>query len=116
VSTGRTGIDPTKEADMASFLFTYRAPKQYAPGAPEAVAEWKTFFSGMERHLVDMGKPAFVRETVGATSDTVLSGYSLVDADDLDAALAIAKDCPLVSRGGGVEVGELTDVDEIVSA
>jgi hypothetical protein len=116
VSTRRTDTDPTKEADMASFVFTYRAPKDYAPGAPEAVAEWKAFFSGMDRHLVDMGKPAFVRETVGVTSDTVLGGYSLVNADDLDAALAIANDCPLVSRGGGVEVGELTDVDEIVSA
>ncbi|HEY7137346.1 MAG TPA: YciI family protein [Acidimicrobiia bacterium] len=101
---------------MASFLFTYRAPTQYAPGTPEAVAEWKAFFAAMGGHLVAMGEPVFTRETVGATNDTVLGGYSLVDADDLDAALAIAKDCPLVSRGGGVEVGELTSVDEGVSA
>lgn len=101
---------------MASFVFTYRAPKQYAPGAPQAVAEWKAFFDAMGEHLVNMGNPVFERDTVGVTSDTVLGGYSLVDADDLDAAVAIAKSCPLVSRGGGVEVGELANVDVSLSA
>jgi hypothetical protein len=101
---------------MASFVFTYRAPKQYTPRQTEVVAQWKAFFQGMGGHLVAMGNPVFTRETVGTTSDTVLGGYSLVDADDLDAALAIARGCPLVARGGGVEVGELTSVDESSSS
>ncbi len=101
---------------MATFVFTYRAPKQYTPGEPQAVAEWKAFFGAMGDHLVDMGKPVFERDTVGTTNDTVLGGYSLVDADDVDAALVIAKQCRLVSRGGGVEVGELTNVDVSLSA
>ena len=41
-------------------------------------------------------------------SFTELGGYSIVSADDLSAAVAIARSCPALSAGGGVEVGELT--------
>jgi hypothetical protein len=37
-----------------------------------------------------------------------LGGYTLVTADDLEAAVALAKGHPLLRQGGGVEVGELT--------
>ena len=39
----------------------------------------------------------------------MLGGYSLIDADSLDQAIALAQSCPLVDHGGGVDVGELTD-------
>lgn len=32
----------------------------------------------------------------------------MVTADDLEAAVALAKDHPLLHQGGGVEVGQLT--------
>jgi hypothetical protein len=38
----------------------------------------------------------------------VLGGYTLITADSLDAAVALAEGHPLITRGGGVEVGELT--------
>ena len=31
-------------------------------------------------------------------------------ADNLDEALTLAKACPIVAAGGGVEVGELADL------
>jgi hypothetical protein len=31
--------------------------------------------------------------------------YSVVSAEDMDSALALAKDCPVLRVGGGVEVG-----------
>jgi hypothetical protein len=31
--------------------------------------------------------------------------YSVVSAEDMDSALALAKDCPVLPVGGGVEVG-----------
>jgi len=34
----------------------------------------------------------------------------VIHADDLEAATAIAKGCPHLERGGGVEVGQLGDV------
>jgi hypothetical protein len=48
---------------------------------------------------------------VGDTGpSTQLGGYSVITADDIDAALAIAKRCPSVARGGGVEIGLLADL------
>ncbi len=39
------------------------------------------------------------------------TGYSIVEAADIDAATAIAKGCPVVTHGGGsVEVGETFEV------
>jgi hypothetical protein len=41
---------------------------------------------------------------------THLCGYSFVTADDLESAVALAKGAPVVSAGGGVEVGEITEL------
>jgi hypothetical protein len=35
----------------------------------------------------------------------VSSGYTVVTADSLDEAVALAATCPLLARGGGIEVG-----------
>ena len=53
----------------------------------------------------------YSRATVGGSAGgTPLGGYSLVTAQSLDEAVTLAKDCPIVAAGGGVEVGELADV------
>jgi hypothetical protein len=43
-------------------------------------------------------------------SSTQLGGYSIVTADDLHQATAIAVQCPTVTRGGGVEVAALAEL------
>jgi hypothetical protein len=109
---------PTKEDPiMPTFLFTYRNHKAYIPGSPETVssetaAAWRDFFEGMESNLEDMGKPVFTRTTVGECDEsTVLGGYSLVSAESIEEALALAERCPILEHDGGVEVGELTPLD-----
>jgi len=94
---------------MSTYLFTYRAPKGYVAGAPESIAAWRAFFAGLGEQLTEPGNPVFARTTSGnCGADTVLGGYSLVVADDLESAATLAKDCPYVAAGGGVEVGEVT--------
>ena len=39
-----------------------------------------------------------------------MSGYTLIDADSLDAALVMAKACPFLEIGGTLEVSELVDM------
>jgi hypothetical protein len=39
-----------------------------------------------------------------------LSGYSLIEADSLDAAVQFAKGCPVLADGGSVEVAEAIDM------
>jgi hypothetical protein len=96
---------------MMTFLFSYRSPADYQP-RPDTRDAWSSFFEGMGTNLVDRGNPVFESTTLGTCeSDTVrLGGYSLVTADDLDAAVAIAKACPFLSQGGGVEIGVITEI------
>lgn len=96
---------------MATFLFSYRMPEGFTPGRPEAVAAWTAWSEGMGASVADPGQPVFESATLGdCGSGTRLGGYSLITADDFDAALALAKGCPAVQEGGGVEVGMLAEV------
>lgn len=97
---------------MPTFVFAYRAPKDYTPGSAETMAAWTAWFENMGAQLQDYGNPVFARQTVGDTGDeTVLGGYSIISADDLESAVTLAKGCPMVGAGGGVEVGELTPLE-----
>jgi hypothetical protein len=96
---------------MSSYVFVYRAPTDYEGGSMDAFAAWQAWFEELGSSLVDAGNPVFSRETVGRTpSDTVLGGYSLITAKDLEEAVALAQGCPYIGAGGGVEVGELTEL------
>jgi hypothetical protein len=96
---------------MPDFVFAYRNPVGYTP-TPETRDAWTAWFDGMGEQLADLGKPAVARAALGNCSAdrTELGGYSVIRADDLDAAMAIAKGCPHLERGGGIEVGQLGDV------
>ncbi len=45
--------------------------------------------------------------TVAAGGTTSMSGYTIVEADSMEAALSIAKSCPFLDVGGSLEVSEL---------
>jgi hypothetical protein len=96
---------------MPEFVLTYRSQKEYTPNA-DTVAAWYAWFDGMGNQLVDMGRPVTERASIGEHNPerTQLGGYTIVQAEDLDAALAIAKGCPGLDFGGGVEVGLLGQV------
>jgi hypothetical protein len=45
--------------------------------------------------------------TVKAGSTTAMSGYTIIEAESLEAALSIAKACPFLEINGSLEVSEL---------
>jgi hypothetical protein len=93
---------------MTEFVLRYRILPDYV-GSPDALAVWDEWFDSLGGNLIDRGNPVFVRKTLGnSDAETALGGYSLIKADDLQAAVALAKGCPVLNEGGGVEVGELT--------
>ena len=98
---------------MAKYVFSYRVPADFVPGSPESVAAWQSWLGGMGSSLADLGEAVIDAAAVGevASGTTRLAGYSVVVADDMDAALAIAKGCPALQAGGGVEVGAVMEVD-----
>ena len=95
---------------MTTFLFSYRSPVGYQP-RPDTRNDWTAFFEGMGSNLVDPGNPVFKSTTLGASENVAsrLGGYSIVTANNLREAVAIAKGCPLLSQGGEVEVGVITE-------
>jgi hypothetical protein len=101
---------------MTKFIFSYRSAKSYdAMTDPDGLAAWGTFLNDViAPNVIDPGYPVFEPSNhVGETGQlTRLGGYSIVEADDLEAALAMAKHCPTVQRGGGVEVGALATLPE----
>ncbi len=95
---------------MPTFVFTYRTAPGYTR-TPESAGAWMAWFDGMDGHLADIGKPAAGSASVGNCGpSTVLGGYSLITAADLDEALTVAQGCPSLSRDGGVEVAQLGEV------
>jgi hypothetical protein len=98
---------------MAQFVFTYRGPKGYRPTA-DSTPIWVAWFDSIADRVVDLGQPVVDRASVGqcGSDSTELGGYSIISADDIDDALAIAKGCPHLDRGGGVEIGLLGEVPD----
>ncbi|MDQ2739184.1 MAG: hypothetical protein M3Y35_11375 [Actinomycetota bacterium] len=96
---------------MANYVFSYRVPSDYVPAA-ETSGEWQVWFGGMGSALVNVGHAVTDYGSlgeVGGSSSRVI-GYSVVSAEDMDSALALAKDCPALRVGGGVEVGPVMEV------
>ena len=97
---------------MSTYLFTFRPPAGYAPSA-ETFGAWSSWQLELGARLKDRGNPGFAAASLGASAaDTKLGGYSLIRAGSLDAAVALARDCPMLNAGGAVEICELASHDE----
>jgi hypothetical protein len=99
---------------MPKYLLSYRSARDYDALADSALnSDWDSFLTvHVAPSVVEPGWPVFEPATlVGETGpSTQHGGYSVVTADDVDAAVDIARRCPYVARGGGVEVGLLGDL------
>jgi hypothetical protein len=97
---------------MSAYLFTFRAPDDYEPSAGTFDA-WASWQLQLGARLKDRGNVAFAAAALGASpAGTTLGGYSLIRATSLDAAVDLARGCPILHHGGAVEVGELTSHDD----
>jgi hypothetical protein len=97
---------------MTTFVFSYRMPVDFIPGRPETVAAWTAWFEDMGASVADTGQPVLESVALGDCGrGTRLGGYSLITAEDLDTALALAKGCPSLQQGGGIEIGLLGALD-----
>jgi hypothetical protein len=100
---------------MPEYVLTFRSTASYDP-SPQTRAAWQEYFAGLGDSVLELGRPVVAETTVGCDNEnTRLGGYSIIEADDLDAAAAIAKASPAVARGGGVEIGELGPVPPVAA-
>lgn len=110
---------------MAEYLILiYEREEDYAAGSPELMREvMEAHDRFSERYGSKLRGGKALQDTHAATSirndivtdgpfvetKEVLGGYYLIEADDLDEALEIAKHCP--ARFGGVEVRPVMTFD-----
>ena len=99
---------------MPNYIIAYHAGKN--PPSPEdganQKAKWQAWIEGLGENAVNPGTPLGPSRTVSAEGVTdnggpnPLTGFSIVKADDMDAALEIAKACPFLAMGT-VEVAQV---------
>jgi len=96
---------------MAKYVFSFRVPSDYRPNAG-TTAEWQAWFGALGSALVDVGNAVTDYASLGevGSSGSRMVAYSVVSAADMDSALALAEDCPVMRVGGGVEVGPVMEV------
>jgi hypothetical protein len=98
---------------MANYVLLYHGgsmPESAEEGA-KVMEAWTAWFGKLGGALVDGGNPASKSRTIaanGAVHDDASgpSGYSIIKADSLDAAVALAKGCPVLGGGASVQVVE----------
>ncbi len=98
---------------MANFVLLYQGGSM--PESPEEGARvmqaWTTWFGQLGDALIDGGNPASKWRTIAANGSVTNdasgpSGYSIIKADSLDAAVTLAKGCPVLQGGASVQVVE----------
>ncbi|MEV8042138.1 hypothetical protein [Arthrobacter sp. NPDC080082] len=101
---------------MSKFVFIYHAPMtpaEAAPPTPEDMAavmeQWNAWAGKVGNGLIDFGTPLANGVRVSAGGATTpsrrdVAGYSIIEADNLDAAVELAKVHPHVNMPGGCEI------------
>ena len=97
---------------MPTFVFSYRVPTDYQPGA-ETAKSWQAWFESLGASQIDPGHGVLATRTLGYLGDgTRLGGYSVVTAGGMEEAAALAAGCPALRLGGGVEIGGVPEITE----
>ena len=104
-----------KEKELPRYLITYLGGNK--PSSPEEgeqhMAKYRAWLSSLGDSAVSPANPLKNTNTVNpdgtvtSASTTSMSGFTIVEADSMDAALLIAKACPFLEVGGSLEVSEL---------
>ena len=100
---------------MAQYIITYLGGEQ--PSSPEEgqkhFAKYKEWLSSIGDSIVSPANPMKNTQTVNSDStvtaggSTSMSGYTIIEATSINAALEIAKTCPFLDMHGSLEVSEL---------
>lgn len=104
---------------MPKFMFAY-----HGGGMPEteeegqkAMAAWGAWMQDCGAALVDGGNPVGMSSTLtvdglaNGGGANPLSGYSIVEADSLEAAAELGKGCPILEGGKGtIEIAPIMEM------
>ena len=112
---------------MSEYVLLYRGGER--PSSPsegqQVMSKWMSWFQEMaaKGHVIDRGQPLersgklvqgrskTVMDGPFAEIKDVVGGYTLIKAKDIDEAAVLAKGCPILERGGDVEVRPVMKMD-----
>ena len=103
---------------MTQYVFVYLGGNP--PTSPE---ESSKHFSKYMEWLTSLGDSVVIptiplKDTTTVSPDgtvreggsSAMSGFSIIKAESIEAALSIAKDCPFLEIGGSLEVSEMMEI------
>ena len=75
----------------------------------KSMAKWNKWYADLGKAVVDGGNPTSPGKIVSeggvkSTGAKPVTGYSIIQAKDIDAAVAMSKSCPILVDGGQVVV------------
>ena len=103
---------------MPQYIIVYLGGNQ--PSSPEEgkrnFAKYMEWLSSLGNSAVSPANP--LKDTVTVNPDgtlssggkTRMSGYTIIEAESMDAALSVAKSCPFLEIGGSLEVSEMAQM------
>ncbi len=104
---------------MPNYVLTFHGemgPMPDDPAVMEAVMqEWGAWYGSMGDALIDGGAPFGEAASIGpdgssTTNPASMTGYTIVTADDMAGATALAKGCPVLKNGHTVQICQAIDM------
>jgi hypothetical protein len=99
---------------MSNYLFVYYGRMMATTPAEQkkSMDVWMEWFGKLGKAVVDGGAPTkpgkiVSKSGVKAISQNMVSGYSIIKADNLDGAVSMAKTCPIIPEGGQIGIYEV---------
>ena len=104
---------------MAKYVLLYSGgsmPETEAEQA-EVMKAWGAWYESLGSAVADPGNPMGAAKKIGTNGNVsdgpvgmMLTGYTILSADSLDAAVEMAKACPVLDGGSEISVFETFDV------
>jgi hypothetical protein len=102
---------------MEKFLLSYYGGKMETdPKKAQAlIGVWMKWVKDQGKAVIDSGNPTMPGKMVSgggvkSVGPKAVMGYSIIQAADLDAAVAVAKSSPQITAGGQIEVDQIMSV------
>ncbi len=93
---------------MKKFVFVYYNDSDPTEGGMDkgVMEAWNKWFGELGDKLVDGGNPlapgmAHQKNGVSVITNHPATGYSIINAADMDEATSVAKNCPVLNQPGG---------------
>ena len=103
---------------MSNYLLLYHGGSRPEDPAEQAkvMQAWTDWFGKLGSALVDGGNPTGNARNISASGAVSQAnggsptGYSIIQAADIDSAAALAKGCPVLAGGASLQVVEVLDM------